>query len=263
VSDTSGSALAGQTGAVPRNFRAAMEGLTRAQKSSKGGPAYSRFVNRRIGRVLAALAYVGGRTPNQVTFVSACFTYTAIALIALVRPSWWSSLLVLLGLVLGYALDAADGQLARLRGGGSVAGEWLDHTVDALKIGVLHLAVAISWFRFESWSDEWLLVPLGFQAVATVQFFSILLMDQLRRAHRGSTKPLMQDEGSSSALYSLAVIPTDYGLLCIVLGTMFAADFFRAVYTFLFVCNLGFMTLALPKWYREVGRLATSRSATA
>lgn len=242
--------------ARPVGIRAALSALSRAQKTSKGAPAYSRFVNRPLGRVFAAAAYTAGRTPNQVTVLSALFTYSAIALIALVRPEWWSSALVLVGLVVGYALDAADGQLARLRGGGSVTGEWLDHTVDALKIGVLHLVVAISWYRFSDWPAKWLLVPLAFQAVATVQFFSMLLMDQLRRAHRGTTKTLMRGDGNSSSLYSLAVMPTDYGLLCIVLATMFAESFFRVVYSAVFLCNAAFLMLALPKWYREVGTFA-------
>lgn len=242
---------------APTGFRGAISALAAAQKSSKGAPAYSRFVNRPLGRVFAAAAYVTGRTPNQVTLISAVFTYGAIAMIALVRPALWSSLLVLVGLVVGYALDAADGQLARLRGGGSVTGEWLDHTVDALKIGILHLAVAISWFRFqEDWPREWILVALGFQAVATVQFFSILLMDQLRRAHRGTTGALMPDGSKASVIYSMMVIPSDYGLLCVVLGTMFAGELFRVLYTFLFACNLALLVVALPKRYREVGSYA-------
>ena len=39
------------------------------------------------------------------------------------------------------------------------------------------------------------------------------------------------------------------------LGTMFASTIFTTLYTLLFACNLGFLVLALPKWYREVGRL--------
>ena len=44
--------------------------LSRAQKPSAGTPAYSRFVNRRIGRVFAAAAFLGHRTPNQVSLAS-------------------------------------------------------------------------------------------------------------------------------------------------------------------------------------------------
>ena len=55
-------------------------------------------------------------TPNMVTAISAFFSFAAIAFLALVQPSVWLGLAVCLGLVLGYAFDSADGQLARLRG---------------------------------------------------------------------------------------------------------------------------------------------------
>lgn len=235
-------------------FRQAVRALEASQKTSKGAPAYGRYVNRPLGRRFAALAHVLGRTPNQVTVVSALFTYSGIALIALVRPSVPISLAVAALLVVGYALDAADGQLARLRGGGSAAGEWLDHTVDAVKIASLHLAVLVSWYRFDEASDARLLVPLGFQAVATLQFFSIILMDQLRRSHRGTTSAIMRGDGSSSPLYSLAVLPTDYGLLCVAFALMSWSAGFAAVYTILFLANAAFVALALPKWYREARR---------
>ena len=48
----------------------------------------------------------------------------------------------------GYVMDSVDGQLARLRGSGSLSGEYLDHTVDCVKTATLHLAVLISWYRF-------------------------------------------------------------------------------------------------------------------
>ena len=56
-------------------------------------------------------------------------------------------------LVVGYAFDAADGQLARLRGGGIIAGEWLDHMVDAIKVASLHLAVLVGLYRFDAVPD--------------------------------------------------------------------------------------------------------------
>jgi phosphatidylglycerophosphate synthase len=240
------------TAATPRSFGAAMTDLRRAQKTSKGAPAYSLLVNRRLGRVLAALAYVGGRTPNQVTALSAVCTFGGIATIALVDPTWWTSLGVCLLLVVGYALDAADGQLARLRGGGSVSGEWLDHAVDAGKIASLHLAVLVNWFRFDDGPDSRLLIPLAFQVVASVMFFVVILNDQLRRAHRGSSQMILEGEGSSSLLYSLAVVPTDYGLLCVVFAFLAWDPGFFWIYTALMVLNAAFLGLALVKWYREM-----------
>ena len=145
--------------------------LSGAQKGAAGAPAYSRFVNRKLGRLLAALAFHAGLTPNAVTGISALFTATAIALLALVAPSWGLGLAVTGCLVVGYAFDAADGQLARLRGGGSPAGEWLDHMVDAAKIASLHLALLIGLYRFEPEArGAWLLLPLGFSVVSVSCF---------------------------------------------------------------------------------------------
>ncbi len=95
--------------------------------------AYSRFVNRRLGRLLAAWATHRACLPNAVTAVSAGFTFSAVVLLAVLPPTWWLGITVALLLVLGYAFDSADGQVARLTGTGSAAGEWLDHIVDATK----------------------------------------------------------------------------------------------------------------------------------
>ncbi len=234
-------------------FRASLTALQRAQKTSKGAPAYSRLVNRPLGRLLAAGANVIGLTPNQVTSISALFTFGGIAVIALAEASVLVSALAASLLVIGYAFDAADGQLARLRGGGSVAGEWLDHVVDAIKIACLHSSVLINWYRFEDASGRRLLVPIAFQAVATIMFFVIILNDQIRRAHRGTTQMLLEGDGSSSTWYSLAVVPTDYGVLCVVLGLMWWQGFIE-LYSVLLAANAGFMVLALVKWFREMRR---------
>lgn len=237
---------------APQGFGEALAGLARAQKTSKGGPAYSRLVNRRLGRILAAVAFTVGGTANQVTAVSALLTFAGISTIALVSPSPASSAVACLLLVGGYALDSADGQLARLRGGGSIAGEWLDHVVDAIKIAALHMAVIVSWHRFGDASDLQLLIPVGYQVVASVMFFVTMLNDRIRRAQRGSSAMLLAGDGESSVLYSLAVLPTDYGLLCLAFSFMFWEAAFRATYAALFVTNVAFLLLALIKWYREM-----------
>ncbi len=236
----------------PAGFREALVALQTRQKTSKGGPAYSLLVNRRLGRLLAALAYVLGRTPNQVTAVSGACTFAGIAMIAVVSPSPAASFGITLLLVLGYALDAADGQLARLRGGGSVAGEWLDHVVDAAKIATLHLAVLVGWFNLSDRPAAQLAIPIAYQVVASVMFFVIILNDQLRRSHRGTTDMLLQGEVSSSRLYSFAVMPTDYGLLCLVFALHWWEDGFTAIYSGLMACNALFLVLALVRWFREM-----------
>src|SRR5699024_4466075 len=144
-------------------FRASVENLAAAQKSSRGVSLYSRWVNRPFGRVLAASAHQLGMSPNAVTAVSAATTGAALLLLIMVRPQPWLGPAVALLLVAGFALDSADGQLARLTGRSSPVGEWLDHVVDAAKMVCVHGAVLVAGHRFWSTSEAWLLVPLAFQ----------------------------------------------------------------------------------------------------
>ncbi|PPB45411.1 CDP-alcohol phosphatidyltransferase family protein [Arthrobacter agilis] len=232
-------------------FREALDSLASAQKTSKGAPAYSRYVNRRLGRIFAAAAYSRRMTPNQVTLISAAATVSGLAVLVLTDPTTGTAVLVAALLALGYALDSADGQLARLTGTGSSAGEWLDHTVDAFKEGSIHLCILICWWRYLDVDTAWLIVPLVFQVLGTVHFFSSLLMDQLRRAHRSATGSV-PGKTSSSLLYSLAVLPTDFGLLCVLFVLLLVPPVFIGAYSLLMLANLAFLVLALPKWYREV-----------
>jgi phosphatidylglycerophosphate synthase len=236
------------------SLRATLQRLAGAQKGAVGAPAYSRFVNRRLGRLLAALAYHAGLTPNAVTGISAAFTAAGIAVLALVRPSWAMGVVVAACLVIGYALDAADGQLARLRGGGSPAGEWLDHMVDAVKSSSLHLAVLVGMYRFETVDPVLLLVPVGYCVVDAVLFFGTMLNDALRAQHGVATRS--QPTGQRPSVgRSLLVLPTDYGLLCCVFVLFGAPWLFVPVYTFLFLAMAAFLALASVKWFREMGRL--------
>ena len=242
--------------ATTESFLGTVRRLEAAQKGAAGAPAYSRFVNRKLGRVLAAAAFHAGLTPNAVTGISAALTGTGIAALALVPASLPLGLAVTALLVLGYAFDAADGQLARLRGGGSPAGEWLDHMVDSLKIASLHLALLIGLYRFEPVErGPWLLVPLGFSVVSVALFFGTLLNESLRAQHGAPTRAA-RTAGRPSVLRSLLVVPTDYGLLCLVFLLLGAPAVFLPVYGLLFLATAGYLALASVKWFKEMGGLA-------
>ena len=239
---------------MPNTYIATVRKLASAQKkAAPGSPAYSILVNRPLGRLLAAGAFLLGMTPNAVTAVSALFTFSGIALLAILPPSWIVGIVVWVLLALGYGFDSADGQVARLRGGGSKAGEWLDHVVDSFKIVTLHLAVLISAFRFFRLnSDAWLLIPVGFTAVATVLFFAMILNDQLKAVHSLTTGRKVVPNRRASLIRSLLVLPTDYGLLCLIFVTLGAPLVFFVLYSALFVATAGYLLLAAPKWFRDM-----------
>jgi phosphatidylglycerophosphate synthase len=249
-------------GTARPGFGETVRRLAGAQKPpAKGSPAYSRFVNRRIGRVLAAGAYVLGLTPNQVTFISATWSALAIAIIALVSPTPAIAVVIAVALLLGYAFDSADGQLARLRGGGSPAGEWLDHVVDSVKTSALHLAVLIGWYRWYGVDAAVLLIPIAFTLVAAVFFFVQILTDQLRRAHPAQA-PAPADPGWRGTLRSLIVWPTDYGVLCLIFLLFAWRTGFIVIYAVMLAGTALFLLAALPRWYREAASFRPASNGT-
>ncbi|MHA6693428.1 CDP-alcohol phosphatidyltransferase family protein [Homoserinimonas sp. A520] len=250
-------ATEGSTNADSPGYRSTVAQLAIAQKPGRGAPPYSRWVNRRFGRWLAAGAYLLGRTPNQVTAASATMTFVALALVAAVNPSWWLGVLVTFLLLLGYALDSADGQLARLRGGGTKSGEWLDHIVDAFKNVLFHGVILVSFYRFGTGGpDAVLLIPLGFIVVSSVFFFGMMLTDQLRRlasSERGET--YAKPSGGGGWLQTIVAIPNDYAVLCLAFLTFGWRTGFVIIYGLLFAANAVILFGVLIRWWRQLRTL--------
>lgn len=246
-----GSHVSGVAGRERAQFGDSLARLRAAQKSSKGAPLYSLVVNRPLGRVLAAASHQAGLSPNQVTAVSALFTFSGIAVLVLAPARTTVGVVIALLLVLGYAFDAADGQLARLRGGGSPVGEWFDHLTDSVKVVVIHLAVAVAFFRWYAPSPGWLLVPLVFAASSSVHFFGMVLVDLLGREQRARDRrpvPVQQ----ASLLRTTLKLPMDYGLLCVSFCLLGWHTGFLALYAFLAVGSTGYLVLVVGKWTRDV-----------
>lgn len=228
--------------------------LSSAQKGhARGAPGYSVYVNRRVGRALAAFAHSRGWTPNTVTGVSALHTFAGIVLLLVLPAHPATGILVALLLALGYAWDSADGQVARLAGTGSLAGEWLDHFVDAIKIAALHLAVLVAlWLHTPTRDSGWLVVPLVFSVVSVVTFFGMLLNDLLKgKKGIGSTHA----RGGGTVARSMLLLPTDFGVLCLVFLLWGWTPVFLWAYAALAAANLCFLGLASVKWFREIRAL--------
>lgn len=244
----------------PLTYAQALRRLRDAQKSAKGVSLYSRYVNRPAGRLLAAAAYRARLTPNQVTLLSAAASATGIAALATGTPSWPLAGAVYAALAVGFALDSADGQLARLLGAGGPAGEWLDHVVDCAKITALHAAVLIAFYRhFDLPGDAWLLLPLGFQLTAVLIFFGGLLTDKLNPKPHLKPHPHPQPEpeppAPPSRIRAVALLPVDYGVFCTLFLLLGSSTAFRWAYLALFAAHAAFLAAFLTKWFRELRRL--------
>ena len=233
------------------SYREIIGDLRHAQKpAGRGAPAYSRFVNRKIGRVFAAWAIRSGRTPNQVTAISAAFTFAGIAMLVIFPPTAWLGIAVGVCLVVGYAFDSADGQVARYTATGSPAGEWLDHMVDATKVSALPLALAVGWYRFEVVDVPWLSVFLVSAVVGAVLFFGMILTEQLRRAHG---KESIASTGTAGTVRAVLVLPTDYGVLCLAFFVLGAPVVFLDISPSLQPSGTGRFRPSNPLWSLSAG----------
>lgn len=247
---------AGPADAPRSGYRENVRALATAQKPARGTAAYSRLVNRPLARRVAAAAHLVDMTPNTATAISATLSSLGLILLAAVPPSVPLGLAVAALLAAGYVMDSVDGQLARLRGGGSSAGEWLDHTVDCAKTCAFHLAVLVAWYRFPPVeATAVLLVPVAFLIVDVVCFFGLVTMPLLRRLHDARPATVLTPE---SAVRPWLLLPTDYGVFCWVFVLVGVPVAFVAGYTLLFVVNAAVLVLALAKWWRELDGLDTS-----
>lgn len=233
-------------------FRENLTALQSAQKPSRGVAAYSRFVNRPAGRRVAAAVHTVGMTPNQATAISAVLSAAGIALLALGRPSLGTAAGVVVLLAAAYVMDSVDGQLARLRGRGSARGEWLDHTIDCFKTSSIHLAVAISWYRYPPVDNRAiLLIPLAYSVVQSVTFFGFTILPTLRAGRetaQASTSP-------ENPLRKWLILPTDYGFLVWVFLLMAWPHVFVWAYSAMWALSTIMLAMALRKWWVELGSL--------
>lgn len=232
-----------------RGFRGAHAALARAQKHGAGVPWYMRVVNRRLGRLIAAAAAQTRITPDQVTAASFVAFLGGAALLATVAPGVAMTVVAMLLLQLGFALDSADGQLARLRGTGSSAGEWLDHVVDSARHLLFHVAVLIGLYRFADVPDAVLLIPLAFALASTVRFFAQILAEQLAR------RDPLAGPGSVPRFGVWIQAPADTGLLNLVIVLWAWTTPFLWVYGAMAALNVLLLLATVVRRHRELSAL--------
>jgi phosphatidylglycerophosphate synthase len=211
-----------------------------------------RYVNRWLGRRLAALGFVMRLTPNGVTALSGLATLSGLLVLLLVPVGWLAALTVTALLLLGFALDSADGQLARLTDRGGPAGEWLDHVVDSARQPLIHIGLAAHWLT-ETDLDTVVVaaVTLGFLLVTSVRFFSQTLAEQLLRNHAGPTTL----RGGDEAWRGWVQLPADPGVLYLSFLLLPVPRLLMLGYLTLLIANLALFGASLVRRYRDLARL--------
>lgn len=222
-----------------------LQKLDSAQKSSVGVPAYTRWVNRRVARYLCAIAERVGATPSAVSVVSILVTFSGLAAFLLLhRTPLLGGILAAVLLALGYALDSADGQLARLQKTSSLRGEWLDHTLDAVRLPAVHLTIATGF----------LLQGLPLFAAAAAAFSVIASAGFLSQNLGGLLRDRSQTDRTVTRRYqSWLLLPADPGVLCWAFVLWPVLPLFGGVYLALLAANALHITLSTRRRWAELG----------
>ena len=106
--------------------------------SNWGDLWYPKIANKLLLRIAAKISWI---TPNRVTVVSFLMYAATFVWIATQTDFWYIAALLL---PVSYILDCLDGQLARFTGRSSAIGDYLDKTLDVLKIFIINLGMSLA-----------------------------------------------------------------------------------------------------------------------
>lgn len=227
------------------SYAEARRALASVQKPGAGVPAYLRWVNRPLGGQVAALTATWGWSPNGVTALSAVLGAAGIGVLA-GFPHWWSGTLAAFLLLLGYVLDSADGQLARIQARGGPAGEWLDHVVDGVRAPLVHIAVAVHLLRTDA--ELWFVLIAGlFSVLVSGWFLSQLLAEKLlpRTARNAAAE-------RRGILESIVKQPQDPSTTYVTLAVVGVPIVFIVAYTALFAWHVLLFAASLRRKYTQL-----------
>jgi phosphatidylglycerophosphate synthase len=137
--------------------------------TNRGGGLFSEAVSQRIGARIALAAYRRRLAPTVLTVANLGLGCLAsIAVIAAAKPvadgriwAWPIGLVALVGWQIAYALDCADGQLARVTGQTSAAGARVDVLCDVAAQIALVSALAATAEAQVSATPAWLLAAFA------------------------------------------------------------------------------------------------------
>jgi phosphatidylglycerophosphate synthase len=217
--------------------------------TQRGGGLLSEAFSQRLGSRLAVLAHRRGLSPSQVSLANllvGLITSVAVALLAgpvadgRVLP-WPAGAIALAGWNLAYALDCADGQLARVTGQTSPAGARLDILCDvAVQISVV-TAIVVTAQAQAAWIPAWL--PPVFAGTWLVNLITSIL------ATSSASASLIM---STSTVVRILKLIRDYAAIVMFCGVVmaFAPALTPWIMVVFMISNGGFLVLSLAQAFR-------------
>jgi len=229
-------------------FKSNYKELANTQKNASGTPAYTLFVNRGLGRVLASYLVTQNASPNTITLVSFAMTISAFLSVFWVENVvFLHSLIIVILLILAFGLDSADGQMARLLKIQSAKGEWLDHTLDAIKIPMGHGVAMFIIMKHNDVNSKWLIFYLAVICLHGSLLLGGLLYGKLIAKKEIQAQPHIN---SSILVRSILTLPLDYGTFILFFLLSFSPPNFFMIYTVWGAVFLPYGILALIKLFR-------------
>ena len=212
--------------------------MTKHNKT-KGLP-YTHYINRPAADLILPL--FDRMSPNQVTALGFMIFIVSmvILLVSFGESSYWIFISYFM-LFFSYVLDSVDGRLARKKNMQSQLGEWLDHSLDGLRILIINVIFIILLLPYID-NSNFLLVSGVFLTIVsqTSHYIFSSLKEHILSQKIGS---VLEDGKGSFKVEFLrwASLPTDFGIF--IMLTLFAA--YPHIFLFMYICYGIFYLLVL------------------
>ncbi|TKB46464.1 CDP-alcohol phosphatidyltransferase family protein [Ferrimonas sediminicola] len=201
------------------------------------GLPYTKYINRPVAWFFTQRLYKV--SPNLISL--SAFLFLLIGLVAFYMPeNKLDCLLLFFVLFINYALDSTDGQVSRLTGKGTKLGEWLDHSLDGLRIIIVNvylILVVVNTIEFPSVSPVLflcLISQVGLYIVGTLRqkVLNVDIAKEIRNSSRGK-------------LATLILLPADYGVFMFLFLIASNPKLLYSVYSLYGLYNFGLLVVTM------------------
>ena len=191
------------------------------------GLPYTHYINRPLAELILGILKIF--TPNQITLAG--FFIFVLALINIYYSFGTNSVfLSYFLLALSYLLDSVDGKLARMRNMQSKFGEWLDHSLDGVRLLLINIIFIVSLLPYIAMKGD-IIVMLTFLTLLsqTSHFILSALKHQILSQRIGE---LLDNEIGSfrSEFLRWAASPVDFGVFIMIVLLSFDPELFLLTY---------------------------------